>query len=168
MTVPIYPIDEVSDIIAQTVETLEDSVDWVIVRNPVKIPTTKLSQIVLKHIYNQHTTRLVLVRNMVPADHLPSADQRGGTNHIALFRAQNRESSTLEPSNSARGLTNEADAFGMGAARRHKPAARGNGWALPRLSKGAIKPHHPLIAGNGVIQQSDAESATRSSQSIRL
>ena len=43
VTVLIYPIDEVSDMddIAQTVESLEDSVDWVIVRNPVKIPTTK-------------------------------------------------------------------------------------------------------------------------------
>lgn len=46
VTVLIYPVDEVSDMddIAQTVETLEDSVDWVIVRNPVKIPTTKFFQ----------------------------------------------------------------------------------------------------------------------------
>jgi hypothetical protein len=43
VTVLIYPVDEVSDMddIAQTVENLENSVDWVIVRNPVKIPTTK-------------------------------------------------------------------------------------------------------------------------------
>jgi hypothetical protein len=43
VTVLIYPADEVSDMddIAQTVEKLENSVDWVIVRNPVKIPTTK-------------------------------------------------------------------------------------------------------------------------------
>jgi hypothetical protein len=32
------------DDIAQTVEALEDSVNWVIVRNPVKIPTTKFFQ----------------------------------------------------------------------------------------------------------------------------
>jgi hypothetical protein len=46
VTVLIYPVDEVSDMddIAQTVEALEDSVDWVIVRNPVKIPTTKFFQ----------------------------------------------------------------------------------------------------------------------------
>lgn len=46
MTVLIYPVDEVSDMddIAQTVENLENSVDWVIVRNPVKIPTTKFFQ----------------------------------------------------------------------------------------------------------------------------
>jgi len=43
VTVLVYPVDEVSDMedIAQTVESLGDSVDWVIVRNPVKIPTTK-------------------------------------------------------------------------------------------------------------------------------
>ena len=43
VTVLIYPVDEVSDMddIAQTFESLADSVDWVIVRNPVKIPTTK-------------------------------------------------------------------------------------------------------------------------------
>ena len=43
VTVLIYPVDEGSDMddVAQTVATLEDSVDWVIVRNPVKIPTTK-------------------------------------------------------------------------------------------------------------------------------
>ena len=46
VTVLIYPVDEVSDMddIAQTVEALRDSVDWVIVRNPVKIPTTKFFQ----------------------------------------------------------------------------------------------------------------------------
>ena len=46
VTVLIYPVDEVSDMddIAQTVEALGDSVDWVIVRNPVKIPTTKFFQ----------------------------------------------------------------------------------------------------------------------------
>ena len=43
VTVLIYPVDEVSDMddIAQTVEVLRDSADWVIVRNPVRIPTTK-------------------------------------------------------------------------------------------------------------------------------
>jgi hypothetical protein len=43
VSVLIYPVDEVSDMddIARTVEALGDSVDWVIVRNPVKIPTTK-------------------------------------------------------------------------------------------------------------------------------
>ena len=46
VTVLIYPVDEVSDMddIAQTVEVLGDSVDWVIVRNPVRIPTTKFFQ----------------------------------------------------------------------------------------------------------------------------
>ena len=46
VTVFIYPVDEVSDMddIAQTVETLTDTVDWVIVRNPVKIPTSKFFQ----------------------------------------------------------------------------------------------------------------------------
>jgi hypothetical protein len=46
ITVLIYPVDEVSDMddIAQTFEALGDSVDWVIVRNPVKIPTTKFFQ----------------------------------------------------------------------------------------------------------------------------
>ncbi len=46
ITVLIYPVDEVSDMddIAQTVEALEDSVDWVIVRNPVRIPTTRFFQ----------------------------------------------------------------------------------------------------------------------------
>jgi hypothetical protein len=46
VTVLIYPVDEVSDMddIAQTVEALGDSVDWVIVHNPVKIPTTKFFQ----------------------------------------------------------------------------------------------------------------------------
>jgi hypothetical protein len=39
----IYPIDEVSDMddIASTVETLGNAVDWIIVRNPTRIPTTK-------------------------------------------------------------------------------------------------------------------------------
>jgi hypothetical protein len=43
VTVLIYPVDEVSnmDDIAQTVEVLGGSVDWVIVRNPVRIHTTK-------------------------------------------------------------------------------------------------------------------------------
>ena len=46
VTVLVYPVDEVSDMddIAHTFETLADSVDWVIVRNPVKIPTTKFLQ----------------------------------------------------------------------------------------------------------------------------
>ncbi len=46
VTALIYPVDEVSDMddIAQTVETLADTVDWVIVRNPVKIPTSKFFQ----------------------------------------------------------------------------------------------------------------------------
>jgi hypothetical protein len=46
VTVLVYPVDEVSDMddIAQTVEALGDSVDWVVVRNPVKIPTTKFFQ----------------------------------------------------------------------------------------------------------------------------
>jgi hypothetical protein len=46
VTVLIYPVDEVSDMddIAQTVERLGASVNWVIVRNPVKIPTTKFFQ----------------------------------------------------------------------------------------------------------------------------
>ena len=46
VTVLIYPVDEVSDMddIAKTVEALGDSVDWVIVRNPVKIPSTKFFQ----------------------------------------------------------------------------------------------------------------------------
>jgi hypothetical protein len=46
VTVLIYPVDEVSDMddIAQTVEALGESVDWVIVRNPVKISTTKFFQ----------------------------------------------------------------------------------------------------------------------------
>ena len=46
VTVLVYPVDEVSDMddIAQTVEALGDSVDWIIVRNPVKIPTTKFFQ----------------------------------------------------------------------------------------------------------------------------
>jgi hypothetical protein len=42
-TVLIFPIDEISDMedISETVDTLGDSVDWVIVRNPERIPTTK-------------------------------------------------------------------------------------------------------------------------------
>jgi hypothetical protein len=46
VTVFIYPVDEVSDMddITQTVETLTNAVDWVIVRNPVKIPTSKFFQ----------------------------------------------------------------------------------------------------------------------------
>ena len=46
VSVLIYPVDEVSDMddIAQTVEVLGDAVDWVIVRNPVKTPTTKFFQ----------------------------------------------------------------------------------------------------------------------------
>ena len=46
VSVLVYPVDEVSDMddIAQTVAALQDSVDWVIVRNPVKIPTTKFFQ----------------------------------------------------------------------------------------------------------------------------
>jgi hypothetical protein len=42
-TVLIFPIDEISDMddISSTVQILGDSVDWVVVRNPVKIPTTK-------------------------------------------------------------------------------------------------------------------------------
>lgn len=46
VTVLVYPVDEVSDMddIAQTVETLGDTVDWVIVKNPARIPTTKFFQ----------------------------------------------------------------------------------------------------------------------------
>ena len=42
-TVLIFPIDEVSDMedISDTVDTLGDSVDWVIVKNRERIPTTK-------------------------------------------------------------------------------------------------------------------------------
>jgi hypothetical protein len=42
-TVLIFPIDEISDMedISETVDTLGDTVDWVIVRNPERIPTTK-------------------------------------------------------------------------------------------------------------------------------
>jgi hypothetical protein len=42
-TVLVFPIDEISDMddISLTVQTLGDSVDWVVVRNPVKIPTTR-------------------------------------------------------------------------------------------------------------------------------
>jgi len=43
VTVLVFPIDEVSDMddIAATVETLADTVDWVVVRNRAKIPRTK-------------------------------------------------------------------------------------------------------------------------------
>lgn len=46
VTVLIYPVDEVSDMddIAHTVETLTASVDWVVVCNPVRIPTSKFFQ----------------------------------------------------------------------------------------------------------------------------
>jgi hypothetical protein len=42
-TVMVYPIDEVSDMddIVDTVEALGNTVDWVVVRNPTRIPTTK-------------------------------------------------------------------------------------------------------------------------------
>jgi hypothetical protein len=42
-TVLIFPIDEISDMedISETVDTLGDTVDWVVVRNPERIPTTK-------------------------------------------------------------------------------------------------------------------------------
>jgi hypothetical protein len=42
-TVLVFPIDEVSDMedISETVDTLGDSVDWVIVKNKERIPTTK-------------------------------------------------------------------------------------------------------------------------------
>jgi len=42
-TVLIFPIDEISDMedISETVDTLGDSVDWVVVRNRERIPTTK-------------------------------------------------------------------------------------------------------------------------------
>ena len=43
VTVLVFPIDEVSDMddITATVETLADTVDWVVVRNRAKIPRTK-------------------------------------------------------------------------------------------------------------------------------
>jgi len=43
ITVLIYPIDEVSDMddVSETVETLKDTVDWVVVRNRAKTPTTR-------------------------------------------------------------------------------------------------------------------------------
>ena len=43
LTVLIFPIDEISDMedITRTVASLRDTVDWVVVRNPAKIPTTK-------------------------------------------------------------------------------------------------------------------------------
>ena len=42
-TVMIYPMDEVSDMddISETVDVLGDRVDWIIVRNPVRIATTR-------------------------------------------------------------------------------------------------------------------------------
>jgi hypothetical protein len=43
VTAVIFPLDEVSDMddITATVETLTDTVDWIVARNRVKIPTTK-------------------------------------------------------------------------------------------------------------------------------
>jgi len=43
VTVLVFPIDEVSDMddITATIETLADTVDWVVVRNRAKIPATK-------------------------------------------------------------------------------------------------------------------------------
>jgi len=43
VTVMVFPLDEVSDMddITATVETLADTVDWVVVRNRAKIPRTK-------------------------------------------------------------------------------------------------------------------------------
>lgn len=43
VTVLVFPIDEVSDMddINATVDTLDDTVDWVVVRNRAKIPRTK-------------------------------------------------------------------------------------------------------------------------------
>ena len=43
VTVLVFPIDEVSDMddITETVETLADTADWIVVRNRSKIPTTK-------------------------------------------------------------------------------------------------------------------------------
>lgn len=43
VTVLVYPIDEVSDMddIAETVESLGGAVDWVVVRNRTKMPTTR-------------------------------------------------------------------------------------------------------------------------------
>ena len=42
-TVMIFPMDEISDMddIRETVETLGNRVDWLIVRNPARIPTTR-------------------------------------------------------------------------------------------------------------------------------
>jgi hypothetical protein len=42
-TVMIYPMDEVSDMddISETVDVLGDRVDWIVVRNPVRIATTR-------------------------------------------------------------------------------------------------------------------------------
>jgi len=43
ITVVIYPIDEISDMddISETIESLSDSVDWLVVRNRAKTPETK-------------------------------------------------------------------------------------------------------------------------------
>jgi hypothetical protein len=43
LTVLVFPIDEISDMedITRTVVSLRDTVDWVVVRNPARIPTTK-------------------------------------------------------------------------------------------------------------------------------
>lgn len=42
-TVMVYPIDEISDMddIARTVDALGDTVDWIVVRNPARVPTTR-------------------------------------------------------------------------------------------------------------------------------
>jgi hypothetical protein len=42
-TVLLFPVDEISDMddISLTVRTLADSVDWVVVRNPARTPTTR-------------------------------------------------------------------------------------------------------------------------------
>jgi hypothetical protein len=42
-TVLLFPVDEISDMddISRTVQALADSVDWVVVRNPAKTPTTR-------------------------------------------------------------------------------------------------------------------------------
>ncbi len=43
-TVMVFPVDELSDMddIARTVDLLGDTVDWVVVRNPARVPTTRL------------------------------------------------------------------------------------------------------------------------------
>jgi hypothetical protein len=42
-TVMVYPIDEISDMddIAHTVDVLRDTVDWIVVRNRARVPTTR-------------------------------------------------------------------------------------------------------------------------------